>query len=168
MKRNLIQAAMLTGLCVVLAAVTLFLSGCSQVASALNIQNPHYSFRDVQPRVNIALPLSASTIDFDMIVAVDNPNSVGLRLDRFDFSLFVNDSRLLDSVTDERINIPARGIGDVHLRARVGYNNIRNLWQEVVGVINGNRARYEVRGTAYYNTPVGQLRFPVTVYTSSR
>ncbi|HEU4522451.1 MAG TPA: hypothetical protein VFT12_10630, partial [Thermoanaerobaculia bacterium] len=63
MKRSLFQAGLLTGLCFMLALVTLLLSGCSTVARALNIENPRYSFRDVQPRVNVALPLSASSID---------------------------------------------------------------------------------------------------------
>ena len=166
MKRSLFQAALLTGLCITLAVVTVFLSGCNTLASALNIENPRYSFREVRPRVNIALPLSASTIDFDMTVAVDNPNSVGLRLDRFDFSLFVNDSRLLDSATNQQIRIPANGIGDVHLRASVGYDNIRSLWNQVVNWIQGDRARYEIRGNAYYDTPIGEMRFPVTVYTT--
>ena len=166
MKRPLLQAALLTGLCLTLAVVTLILSGCNTLASALNIENPRYSFRDIRPRVNVALPLSASSIDFDFTIAVDNPNDVGLRLDRFDFSLFVNDNRLLDSVSNQQIRIPANGIGDVGLRARVDYNDLRSMWSEIVNVVQGNRARYEVRGTAYYDTPVGQLRFPVTVYTS--
>ncbi|HUP45647.1 MAG TPA: LEA type 2 family protein [Thermoanaerobaculia bacterium] len=166
MKRSLFQAALLTGLCLTLAAITLFLSGCSTVAQALNIENPRYSFRDVRPRVSIALPLSASTIDFEMTVAVDNPNDINLRLDRFDFSLFVNNSRILDSVANQQVRIPARGVGDVHLRGRVGYDSIRSLWNEVVSVIQGDRARYELRGNAYYDTPIGEMRFPVTIYTS--
>jgi LEA14-like dessication related protein len=166
MKRSLYHAALLTGLCITMAVITLLLSGCSAVAQALDIQNPRYSFRDIRPRVNVALPLSASTIDFDLTVGVDNPNDIGLRLDRFDFSLFVNDSRILDSVTDQGIRIPANGIGDVRLRASVGYNNIQTLWSEIVNVIQGNRARYELRGNAYYDTPLGEMRFPVTVYTT--
>lgn len=165
MKRRFAQAALLTGLCLILAAITLGLSGCSTVARALNIENPRYSLRDIRPRVSVALPLSASSIDFDFTVNVDNPNAVGLRLDRLDFSLFVNESRILDSVSNQRISIPANGNGDVFLRARVGYNSIRSLWREVVDLIQGNRARYELRGNAYYNTPVGQLKFPVTVYS---
>jgi hypothetical protein len=31
-------------------------------------------------------------------------------------------------------------------------------------MVQGNRARYEVRGRAYYNTPIGQLQFPVSVF----
>lgn len=166
MKRTLTFATFLAALCIALGLATLSLTGCSTVASALNIQNPRYSFRDIRPHVNVALPLSASSIDFDFVVAVDNPNSVGLRLDALDFSLFVNDSRLLDSNSQQRIQIPARGVGDVHLSARVGYANIQNIFREVADVIQGNRARYELRGNAHYNTPVGQLTFPVTVYTN--
>src|SRR5688572_31478115 len=111
MKRSLFQAALLTGLCITLALITLVLSGCNTLAN-LNIENPTYSLRNIDPRVQIALPLSASTIDFDMTVGVNNPNAVGLRLDRFDFTLFVNDSRILDSFSDQQIRIPANGVGD--------------------------------------------------------
>jgi LEA14-like dessication related protein len=168
MRKNLTYGTLLACLCLALAAMTLSLSGCSTVADALDIENPRYSLRDIRPRIDIALPLSASSIDFDFTLGVENPNRVGLRLDKIDFSLFVNDSRILDSASEQRIAIPANGAGDVRLRARVGYQNIRSLWNEVAGLIQGNRARYEVRGNAYYNTPVGQLRFPVTVYSSPR
>ena len=167
MKRTLFQAALLTGLCLTLALITVLLSACNTLAN-LNIVSPTYSFRQVRPNVNIALPLSASTIDFDVVLGVENPNPVGLRLDRFDFSLFVNDSRLLDSATQQGIRIPANGTGDVRLRASVGYNNIASIWSEIVNVLQGGRPRYELRGNAYYNTPVGEMRFPVTVYSTAR
>ena len=166
MRKNLTYGALLAGLCIALSALTLTLSGCSTVASALDIQNPRYSLRDFRARPAIALPLSASSIDFDFTLGVTNPNRVGLRLDKIDFSLFVNENRILDTVSDQRLNIPATGVGDVRLSARVGYQNIRSLWSEVASLIQGNRARYEVRGNAYYNPPVGQLKFPVTVYSS--
>ena len=166
MKRKLFYAAMLTGLCLGLGAATLALSACSSVAQALNIENPRYSIRDIRPRVDIALPLSASSIDFDFILGVDNPNSVGLRLDRVDFDLLVNDQHLLNSTSTQNVQIPSRGFGEVHLRSRVGYDNIRSIFRQVTDVINGNRAQYALRGTAYYDTPVGALRFPVTVSTN--
>ena len=166
MKRSLFTAALLTGLCLMLAAVTLTMSGCSSVASALNIVNPTYSLRNVQPRVAIALPLSASTIDLDFDLGVDNPNSVGLRMSGINFDMFVNGNRLLSSQSNNGIDIPANGYGAVHLRSRVGYNEIRGIWQQVADVIQGNRANYEVRGTAFYDTPVGRMNFPVTVYAN--
>jgi LEA14-like dessication related protein len=162
MKPSLSHGAVLAGLCVVLAALTLSLSGCSTVG-ALNIQNPNYTIRDVRPHVSIALPLSASSIDFDFTIGVDNPNSVSLNLARLDYGLLVNGNRLIDGVSTDRITIPARGANDVRLRARVGYKDIPNLFQQIANVVQGQRANYEVQGNAYFDTPIGQMRFPVTV-----
>ncbi len=151
---------MLTGLCVVLAICTIVLSGCSSLAN-LHIINPTYSLRDIRPRLNLGIPPS---IDFDFTVGVDNPNPVALRLDRFDFDLFINDNPVLRDVrSDQGVHIPARGIGDVRLSSHVTYNDIRTIFREIQDVVQGNRARYAIRGNAYYHTPVGQMRFPVTV-----
>jgi LEA14-like dessication related protein len=166
MKRNLTLGVLLAIFCIAAGVASLLLSSCAAIGSALNIQNPRYTIRDIRPRVDVALPLSASSIDIDFALEVDNPNSVGLRLDQIDFNLLINDNRVLDSISQQDIHIPANGRGDVQLRTRIGYQNVRSLWNEVVNVIQGNRARYELRGNAYYNTPVGRLKFPVTVYST--
>jgi len=166
MKRTLTLGTLLAAFCVIAGLATLLLTGCSGLRSALNIENPRYSLRNIRPRVDIALPLSASSIDIDFDLEVDNPNDVGLRLDQIDFNLFINDSHILDSFSQQDLRIPANGRGDVQLRTRIGYQNVRSLWNEIVDVIRGDRARYELRGNAYYQTPVGRLKFPVTVYSS--
>src|SRR5690349_20899319 len=76
-KKPLTLAFALTGLALALAAASV-MTGCSSVARALNIENPRYSIQNLRPRVNIAIPPSASTIDLDFDLGVDNPNSVGL------------------------------------------------------------------------------------------
>jgi LEA14-like dessication related protein len=168
MRRSLTFGSLLAGICFTLALLTVLLSGCSAVKQALNIENPRYSIRDIRPRVDIALPLSASSIDIDFAIEVDNPNSVGLRLDEIDFNLFVNDNRVLDSISSQNIDIPANRIGMVNLRTRIGYQQVGSLFRAVADAITGNRAKYEIRGNAYYRTPVGRLKFPVTVYSSGR
>ena len=166
MKRSLTYGTALAGLSI-LAGALLLLSGCGAVRQALNIENPRYSIRDIRPRLDIAIPLSASSIDVDFAIEVDNPNSVGLRLDEIDFNLFINDARVLDSISQQNIRIPANGRGDVQLRTRIGYQQVRNLWNEMVDIVSGRqRAKYEIRGNAYYDTPLGRLKFPVTVYSS--
>jgi len=164
-KRPLPLAFTLTGLALALATVSI-LQGCGAVAQALNIVNPRYSLQNFHPRLNIAIPPSASTIDFDFDLGVDNPNSVGLRLDRVDFDLLANNERLITTSSTQQARIPARGFGSVHMTSRVGYQEIRLIYREVVDMIQGNRAQYQVNGTAYYDTPVGALRFPVSVSTS--
>ena len=165
MKRTLTLGSFLAFLSIA-AGVALMLNSCSTLQKALNIENPRYNLRNIRPRVDIALPLSASSIDIDFDLEVDNPNSVGLRLDQVDFNLFINDQRILDSISQQNINIPANGRGDVRLRTRIGYQNVRSLWNELVDVIRGERARYSIQGNAYYQTPLGRLKFPVTVYSS--
>jgi LEA14-like dessication related protein len=164
MKRSLTLGALLAALSMT-AGLALLLTSCSTLKN-LNIENPRYSIRDIHPRVDVALPLSASSIDIDFNIEVDNPNSVGLRLDQIDFNLFINDSPVLDSISQQDIRIPANGVGNVALRTRIGYNNVRALWGELTDIIRGQRARYEIRGDAYYNTPIGRMKFPVTVYSS--
>jgi LEA14-like dessication related protein len=166
MKRTLPLGALLAGLSIASGLAVLLLSGCAAVGRALNIENPRYSIRDIRPRVDVAIPLSASSIDIDFNLEVDNPNSVGLSLDQLDFNLFINDTRVLDSTSREQFRIPANGVGEVQLRTRIGYQNVRTLWGEIVDIVRGQRARYELRGTAHYGTPVGKLRFPVTVYST--
>ena len=159
-------ALLLAGMSILSGVAMFLLTGCAAIGSALNIENPRYSIRDIRPRVDIALPLSASSIDIDFALEVDNPNSVGLSLDQLDFNLFINDTRVLDSVSRERFKIPANGIGQVNLETRIDYQSVRSLWNEIVDIVRGQRARYELRGTAHYETPVGRLQFPVTVYST--
>lgn len=166
MRRPLTFGTLLTFLCILAGVLAFISSGCASAARALNLENPRYSIRDIRPRVDIALPLSASAIAIDFNVEVDNPNSVGLRLDRLDFDLFINDSRVLDSESRYGVRIPANGRGDIELRTRIEYKNLRNLWNEIVDVVRGERARYEIRGHAWYDTPIGTMRFPVVVHST--
>ena len=165
MKRTLALGSALAAVSIATGIAAFLLTGCAALG-ALNIENPHYSIRDIRPQVDLAIPLSASSIDVDFSIEVDNPNPVGIRLDEIDFNLFINDTRVLDSVSRHDIRIPANGTGDVALRTRIGYSNIRSIWSEIVDVVRGRRARYEIRGNAYYDTPVGRLKFPVTVYST--
>jgi LEA14-like dessication related protein len=166
MKRSLTIGSVLAFVSICAGLMTLLLTGCSTAMRALNIENPRYSIRDIRPSVDIAIPLSASSIDVDFNIEVDNPNGVQIRLDEIDFDLFINGSRILDSVSRQGIRIPANGRGDIALRTRIGYDSIRSLWTEMVDVVRGRRAEYEIRGNAYYDTPVGRLKFPVKVLST--
>ncbi|HEX7190026.1 MAG TPA: LEA type 2 family protein [Thermoanaerobaculia bacterium] len=163
MKRSLTLALLLTGVCLVLGAVSLLTSGC---ASVVELQNPTYSVRDIRPHISIAIPLAASSIDFNFFLGVDNPNRISLPVSHLDFDLFANDTHLVSAISRERVTIPAHGYGEVPLRARVGYTEIRDVWKSVVDLITGNRAHYRLSGNAYYDTPFGERRFPVSVVTT--
>ena len=80
--------------------------------------------------------------------------------------ILVDGQHVVSGVSRDQIRIPAKGIGEIPLRARVGYSQLRSIWREVTNAVQGDRARYEVKGRAYYDTPIGQLNVPVTIYQS--
>ncbi|HVT02477.1 MAG TPA: LEA type 2 family protein [Thermoanaerobaculia bacterium] len=140
-------------------------AGCRSLAG-LHIENPTYSIREVRPHVSIALPISASSIDLDFDIGIENPNSVGLNLDRIVFDVLVNDSHVMNGISSDRVSIPARGTGEVRLRTSIGYNNLKSVFRDVADVIQGDRANYQVQGRAYYRTPLGVMDFPFNVVKS--
>ena len=146
----------------------LLLAGCSSLQDLTNLENPVYRLLDVRPRVNIALPFSASTIDLDFTIDIDNPNTFGLRLDRMDFDVMLNGRQVVSGITNQDVRIPAQGTGRVDLETRIGYDDLRSIFREVADVIQGGRPDYEIRGTAFYDTPVGRLSFPLTIYRAGR
>ena len=157
MKRTLAYGSALAGACLVLAALTFATSGCN----SLNVVNPSYSLRNVNPRLNLGIPPS---MDVDFTIGVDNPNPVALRLDHLDFDLLINDTPVLNNVrSDQGVHIPARGLGDVHLLAHVNFGNLQTIYRQIIDYVQGNRASYEIRGNAYYDTGIGTVRFPVNV-----
>lgn len=139
-------------------------TGCKTL---LNIENPEYTIRDVRPRVSVAIPFSASTVDVDFNLEVRNPNTVGLNLDQIDFDLLINNERVLTGISNQDVRIPANGTGMVELRTRFGYENARTLFREVIDWVQGDRANYELRGTVFYDTPMGKMQFPLTVLRRS-
>lgn len=147
-----------------LLAIALIGSGCNTLRDVLEIESPTYRIRSVRPSVDLAIPFSSSTVDLGFTIDVENPNRVALRLDRLDFDIFMNGNRVVQGINDSGIRIPAQGLGQLQLETRFGYNELSTLFREVVEMIQGDRASYEIRGTAYYDTPVGQLNFPITVY----
>lgn len=155
MKRKLLFASLVICMCIALGA-------CNTLGN-LHIINPSYSLRSVDPHVNLGIPPS---VDLDFTINVNNPNTVGLRLDSFDFDLLINNNPILRNVHSvQGLRIPAQGDTDVHLATHVTYDSIRAIYNEIVNVIEGNRASYGIQGNASYDTPAGQLRFPVTVYS---
>ncbi|HUJ14914.1 MAG TPA: LEA type 2 family protein [Thermoanaerobaculia bacterium] len=160
MKRQLVYGTLLLVACVAASVCLVLLSGCNTLAN-LHIMNPSYSLRSVTPHLNAGIPPS---VDLDFVVNVYNPNRVVLRLDSIDFDLFVNNDPVMHNVHSvQAFQIPPRADSDVHLATHLTYDSIRAIYNEVLSMIQGNRATVGIQGNAYYDTPIGQLRFPVNV-----
>src|ERR1700690_1755855 len=76
----------------VLLLVAVLMAGC---ASTLHLEKPTYVIREIKPHVSVGIPLSNSSIDFDVSIDGMNPNSMGCRVDRQEFDLSANYRHLL-------------------------------------------------------------------------
>lgn len=141
------------------------LAGCS---SLLDLQEPEYSLRSITTTPRIAIPLQQSTIDLDFLIEIRNPNDLALTMDRIDLDIFLNNQRVTNTVSSRQVRIPANGIGDARLRTSVDYESVRSMFNEIVNAVERGEADYELRGRAWFDTPLGDLSFPITVRGTER
>lgn len=97
------------------------------------------------------------------MLEIRNPNDIALTLDQIDFDLLLNNRQVTRGVSAQNVRIPALGIGDARLRTTVNYESIRSLFNEIVSSAERGEGDYEIRGRAWFQTPLGRLSFPVTV-----
>ncbi len=136
------------------------LAGCS---SLLDLQQPEYSLRSITTTPRIAIPLQKSTIDLDFNIEIHNPNDLALTMDRIDVDVFLNNQQVTNTISTRQVRIPANGIGDARLTTSVDYESVRSMFYEIVNAVERGEANYELRGKAWFNTPLGNLSFPITV-----
>lgn len=143
----------------------LLLAGCS---SLLNLKTPEYSLRSITTTPRIAIPLRDSSIDFDFLLEIRNPNGFALTLDQLDLDVFLNNRQVTNTVSSRPVRVPANGIGDARLSTSVDYESIRSLFNEIVNAAERGETDYELRGKAWFQTPLGRMNFPVTVHGTER
>ncbi|MBW3670862.1 MAG: LEA type 2 family protein [Acidobacteria bacterium] len=143
----------------------LLLAGCSTL---LNLKTPEYSLRSITTTPRIAIPLRESTIDFDFLLEIRNPNGVALTLDQIDLDVFLNNRQVTNTVSSHQVKVPANGIGDARLSTSVDYESIRSLFNEIVRAVERGETDYELRGRAWFQTPLGRMNFPINVRGTER
>lgn len=142
------------------ALAVVLVTGCSAL---LDLQEPDYQLRTITTTPRIAIPLRDSAIDFDFLIEVSNPNSIALTLDGLEVDLFLNGEQVTRSVTSQNLRIPANGVADARLRTSLDYDSVRSLFSQIVASVESRQASYELRGKAWFQTPVGRLSFPISV-----
>ena len=141
------------------------LAGCSTL---LNLEEPDYSLRSITTTPRIAIPLRDSTIDFNFLIEIQNPNDFGLTLDGIEVDLFLNGQQITRSVSSYNVRVPASGIGDARLHTTVDYESIRSMFNELVRAVEDGEAEYGLRGKAWFKTPLGRVSFPIDLQGRER
>ncbi len=101
----------------------------------------------------------------DMILALSltfyNPNSrVTATLDRMDLQIYANDIYLGNVYLSQREDIPPMQYRTISTSLRVSYTGaLSAIWSALVG----GQVNWGVRGTAYFDTPIGTINIPIYV-----
>ena len=149
------------------SVIAVILSGCAEVVNAAKsmqaVKNCNYTITSVTPEVKLTYPLSRSSVDLVLDVKVDNPNDANINLTKLGFTLLVNDTQVYKGKTDYNVAIAAKSSGVIKLRSQFYYNDIQNTFVSLARSISDQKASYRVDGTAYFDTVIGEMEFPVTI-----
>jgi hypothetical protein len=139
-----------------LPLLCMLLVGCSLMQSGGLPRQPELIFVDAVPH---SFTLTGCRVDIRL--QAKNPNSFNINLDRLDVHLYINDHKTASSAFDG-VSLKAKGTSPLNTTVSVSYIG---AGMAVIGALRDKSGvRYAIKGVAHCNTPLGVMRFPVTLY----
>ncbi len=134
-----------------------FLTACSTINTIVKegIQKPHVTVEDMK-----VTGFDFKTIDLLFDINIDNPNSLGVKLNGFDYDFLVNDNSFIKGENSDGLEIIANGNHGVQIPVTVGFsdlfNAIKSLHQE-------DNSMYQMKTGFLFDVPIlGSIRVPVS------
>lgn len=135
------------------------LSGCAVYQAYVQrtaIRNAEFSIRNVQ-----FLGLDLVGANILLTLQLQNPTDTAIEMDRMAYTLFVNGARAFQGEVTQKILVPPRQGRPLPIRISVVYADLGTQLRQLLLQQRVNSWRME--GTAYFDTPVGTLEYPVRV-----
>ncbi len=145
------------------AFALLTLSGCAAVMERVGLLNCTYSLEKVNPRLEITVPVSRSAVALAFEVKVANPNPSRVTLDHLAFDLRVNDTPVASGDSRQQKSIEAQSEGTIVIESRFTYEALKEAFLTLAESVRRGEAKYEIKGTAFYDTALGPFQLPVTI-----
>ncbi len=145
------------------AFALLSLSGCATVMERVGLLNCKYSLEKVNPRLEITVPVSRSAVALAFEVKVTNPNPSRVTLDHLAFDLRVNDTPVASGDSRQQKSIEAQSEGMIEIESRFTYEALKDAFLTLAESVRRGEAKYEIKGTAFYDTALGPFQLPVTI-----
>jgi len=101
--------------------------------------------------------LVGTAVEFEVTLAVDNPNPVGLRLSRLSYALALEGSRAISGQAEQAAQIPATGVGALVFPVSLDYQELVAAYDRLKG---RDEIGYELSGELAVATPIGDLPLP--------
>ena len=135
----------------------LLLTACSTLNNVQQAVNCKYTLAGVEIQ-----DASFSNVTMDVAMAVTNLNkTVTAEMNRFEGKLYINDNEISNIGFNSYVVEPA-STAVVKTVLVIPFNNIgKNIAGLVVA--NSNSLRYKLVGKIYFDTPLGQIPFPIVV-----
>ena len=138
-------------------------AGCASLMERAGLLNCRYSIVQTTPHLDITIPVSRSAIALTFEVKITNPNPNPVTLDHLVFDLFVNEAKVASGDSKLQTSIAASSEGTISVESRFTYEELKDTFLTLAETIRRGEAKYELKGTAFYETAFGPLAFPVTI-----
>lgn len=136
------------------------------IAERQAITKAEFSFARVELE-SLDLPLlnPDPRANLRVVLAVNNPNTITARLDRLDYTVFLEGSEVGDGSMTEDFAVEAGKSRELVLPLSIPY---QGLSEPALKALMAKRATMMLKGKSQISTPFGNLSYPVeTSYTAS-
>lgn len=138
-----------------LLLIIVFLLSCTAVQERLAIKECKFSLVSVKP-----YDFTFNNLKLDFDINCNNPNKIDAVLDKLKYTLYANDNRLISGTTGKGIKISAKGSNNFVTTVTLEYSK---LGEALISAIRLGKAEYRVEATAYIQTIIGEISYPVEI-----
>ena len=135
--------------------VIILLLSCSAVQERLAVKECKFALTSVKP---YDFTFNNFKLDFD--IKVDNPNKVDAALDKLKYTLYADESALISGTTGKGLKIPANKSNNFITTITLEYSKLGEI---LTSTIKLGKAEYKVKATAYIQTLIGEISYPVEI-----
>jgi LEA14-like dessication related protein len=130
---------------------------CSALDSVMKdaVQKPGVSFTSAE-----LTGLSFTKADLLFVLNIENPNSFGVHMAGFDYDFKIDGASFVSGVSENRLDIDARGSSTVQIPVSVAYDDLFNSFSNL---LDRDQSIYRITCGFQFDVPVlGRLRIPVS------
>ncbi|MGZ3709524.1 MAG: LEA type 2 family protein, partial [Bdellovibrionota bacterium] len=115
-------------------------SGCA--SKYANAQKPTLSLEALKIR-----DVSLSGMKLDAEIAVQNPNDFDIPVEQLDYTVLINNQKLMDGSTHEHLSVPENGSASVHLPLHLDFGDLLELANQTQAAGQKDSAEVKITGT---------------------
>lgn len=138
--------------------------GCALIKSRLAICDCKFRIANVES-VEYNSLRDPDRLEINLNIDCKNPDkAIEAVLDKLIFNFYVNNRETTASSVVKKVKIPPEATVQFPVSIQLSLSKIERA---VFDVITSKKASYELKGTAFFSTPIGEKSIPVTISKGS-